>query len=378
MLQFSAGPLTLRPQFGVAESFDSNVFFLAPPREEADFVSVFSPGLKVGLGGQGKPLAINLTFSHDESIYARLDSLNHADDRILLTSSYQGAKFQVTGSDSFSFLSGPLGSYSLLTVGGAAPLALSVDHNYIIDGYRFDYNLSDKTFVALGASHTGVDYQQGLPLYDYQSFRGAGDFGYKPFSKISFFGEVYYQYIATHPNFYAPPTTPVTSVGLFLGLKGDFTSKLSGTLQFGYEQRDYGSNFKSSGTPVAQIDLSYDPSPKRRITFSYSRVSTVAVESGSTSLTLDQISLRLNQNIGTQDRFSVQLGANVRSADYETLGTGGSRNDVYFMIDAGVFYKFYGWLAGSLSVQHEVYLPGTKGLVDYDANRVTLKLTAGY
>src|SRR5262249_54218134 len=49
VLYFRAGPLTLRPQVGISEVYNDNVFYLAKS-PVSDFITAISPGLKLQLG----------------------------------------------------------------------------------------------------------------------------------------------------------------------------------------------------------------------------------------------------------------------------------------------------------------------------------------
>ena len=66
VLVFSHGPLSLRPQLGVSEQFNDNIFYSDIARR-SDFITMISPGLKL-LVGQDLPDQnhIKLQYTLDE------------------------------------------------------------------------------------------------------------------------------------------------------------------------------------------------------------------------------------------------------------------------------------------------------------------------
>src|SRR5947199_222643 len=63
VLIFSKEPVSLRPQLGITETYNDNIF--SQPEGKSDLITTLSPGLKFRLGREaGNFLALDYTFTH--------------------------------------------------------------------------------------------------------------------------------------------------------------------------------------------------------------------------------------------------------------------------------------------------------------------------
>src|ERR1051325_7893368 len=74
VLVFSHGPLSLRPQFGLSEQFNDNIFYL-DQNKKSDFITTIAPGLKFQVG-QDLPTEnhVKLQYTLEQLIYAQNSS----------------------------------------------------------------------------------------------------------------------------------------------------------------------------------------------------------------------------------------------------------------------------------------------------------------
>src|SRR5688572_11217236 len=109
VLVFSKGPLSLRPQFGLVEQFDDNIFYGDEDRE-SDFITVISPGLKLQLG-QDLPAEnhVILAYTYDRSFYVHNSSQNANQHHIITDTFFKKHRFSIEGADRFELLSSVLG-----------------------------------------------------------------------------------------------------------------------------------------------------------------------------------------------------------------------------------------------------------------------------
>ena len=78
VLTFSVGPVSVRPQLGLSEVYNDNIFYLAED-PESDFISSISPGLKLQLG-RVEENYLWLNYTLEQLLYAEnrdLDALRH-------------------------------------------------------------------------------------------------------------------------------------------------------------------------------------------------------------------------------------------------------------------------------------------------------------
>src|SRR5437899_1450655 len=69
VLAFSVGPLLLRPQLSVNETYDSNVFY-REQEAQSDFITHVVPGLNLFLGKRELNF-ISLSYTYDKAFYAQ-------------------------------------------------------------------------------------------------------------------------------------------------------------------------------------------------------------------------------------------------------------------------------------------------------------------
>lgn len=374
----SFGPFSIRPHLAVAESFDSNIFYRDEKTEE-DFITITSPGINFVLGREELNY-ISLDYRLDYLFYAKNEQLNtdqHTFSHELL---FQKNKISLEGRDNIRLLSNVLG--------GGSGIGRQVDRIIYSDVYTVNYDFSEKTAVYIEGDHYTTDYEEGIRLLDVTTIRGTGGFSYQAFPKTRVFGEVYYGQAAVDSNVPFNPNDPVSQggprsefIGGFVGARGDFTTKLTGTAKAGYETKSFSDDTPSVGAPVFEVGLNYTFSAKTSTSLNYSRRTRLSDQAPGTSVTADTVSLQLNQVIGTTGKLVGSLRVSYAFEDYERrIGTFSDRQDNQFNVAANLTYHFQLWLRGILSYEFEKFetnLPSTS-IVDYDVNRVTLAISVGY
>ncbi len=371
ILIFSRDPVILRPQLEMTETYNDNIFFKSA-NQVGDFISTISPGLNVQLGKlEGNFLSADYMF--DNVFYADKSEQNAQQHRLEFRNKYEFKRLTVEGNDEIGFLSSVLG-------GGFSLGGVKVDRTIFNDTYTLRYAVSPKTGAYLRGSHDAVDYQKGIPLFDANTLIGTGGFSYQAFPKTSAFGEVYYGQTATDPN---PPGTVkkpphAKFIGGFIGVNGNLTEKLSGTVKAGYETREFSDKTPAPSLPVVEMSLSQRFSEKTALSLSYSRRGSVSVQYEKQSYTIDAINLTLSQGIGTTGKLRALLGGGYYLYNYEEATSSPKRNDNTFMANLRLTYDLRLWLKANLGYNFESFRSDLPGVVDYDVNRVTLGLAIGY
>jgi hypothetical protein len=377
-LLFSKGSLALKPQLSVSEAFNDNIFYRNEDKV-SDFITTLSPGLNLQYGSHDYNF-IDLSYTYDRLIYVTENSQDANQHHLGFDTHFEHSRLTLTGHDQFEKLSNPLG-------GGISFSGEKVDRTVFFNNYRLEYELSEKTTPYIDILHSAVDYQEGLALYDNTTVTGTVGFDYKAFSRTSFFGEAYYGETWNDPNTSILADYPTAKfIGGFVGARGNFTEKLTGSLKAGYEVRSYSpSDLGSRGLPVVQMDLTEQFSENTILTLGYSHRQLESVQFTRAAYTSDAVTLGLLQQIGNEGRFRARLNASYGHADFDPSvdfdpnhKTPVDRTDNLISAGVTLTYDFKLWFRGFLGYNFEHLNSSTPVVLSYDVNRVTIGVTLGY
>jgi hypothetical protein len=379
VLVFSHGPLSLRPQFVLTESFDDNVFY-SQTGLRSDLITTVSPGLKFQIG-QDFPDQnhFSILYMLDKSVYIDNPGLNALQHRVQAEAHYTQPRFGIDGSDTYQVLSSVLG-------GGFNVGRQKVDRNIWWDVYRFDYKIGERTGVYAEAQHVETDYKTQLSLLDTRTLTGTGGFQYSYSEDTFFFGEVYYGQTTLHPNAPGAEKPPGTSfIGGFIGARGNFTEKIRGSVKAGYEASTFsggstqGVDTSAGSAPVVEASVSYTPTDRLTATLKYSRRQQVSVQFVRSSYVLDSVSASLAEQIGSTRRLRLDLSTTYAMYSFDPAAAyPAGRTDSNWSVKTGADYFFQTWLYTRLEYSFERFTSDFASVVDYDVNRVTLSLAIGY
>jgi hypothetical protein len=371
VLYFRTGPLVLKPEAAVSETYNDNIYYL-PRSLIDDFITTISPGLKLELGRQERNY-LWLAYTYDQLIYAMNPSLNAGQHTLDIRDKVESDHITLSGTDRIQFLSNPLGGVERVLT------ARNIDRTLFDNNYTLAYNVSDKTGVYLRGVYSSLDYQQGIPLYDVDTAIGTAGFAYRAFPKTFFFGELYYGKTSTNPNDPSLGQNPtVNFVGGYAGARGNFTEKLTGSVKVGYESREYSDGSSAPSEPVADIALTQRFTDKTSLTLSYSRQNNVSSQYTRETFTADVIGGTFSQVLGESRKWEATLGANYSHYSYELNGRSLGLNYDYVRGSFSLAYHLQLWLTASLGYDFEQLTSKSPGTIDYTVNRVTLRLAVGY
>lgn len=371
MLLIQKGPMALKPQFELSQTFNDNITFREED-PEADLYSTISPGLTVQVGDKTLNY-LDFTYFYDRVEYWDRSDLSANQHRAAFVVFLEKSRLLLEGRDEFKRLASPIG-------GGISIGGLKVERISWVDQYRLTYDLSEKTAPYLEVLHSTSDYESGVRLYDSLTLMGTLGFEYKAFSRTSFFGEVYYGMTESDPNAGAMQDYPTADfVGGFVGVRGNFTDQLSGTAKAGYEYRWYREDNINSSAPVVELSLTERFSERTSLNASYSRRQRESVQFVRSTYTSDNIALNLLQHIGNEGRFRVNVNGLYSRSDYEgTSQATRDRNDDLLAAGLTISYDIKLWLRVFGSYDFEHLDSSEPSVEDYSANRVTLGLELGY
>lgn len=367
------GPMLLKPQFNLSTVFNDNINY----REEnklADVSAVISPGFALQIGARDYNF-VEFSYFFDRIQYLQESNFDANQHRGAVEVHFQKSRFTIEGRDSVESLTSPLG-------GGISLEGQLVERFVVSDIYRLTYDLSERTGVYIGLNHTFNDYQEDLALYDSQTFAGTLGFNYKAFSRSFAFGEVYYGRTKNEPNVTALGEYPTASfVGGFLGARGNFTEKLSGTVKAGYEVRNYGDDSEPTQAPVVEANLTHQFTEATIATATYSRRQQESVQFVRSTYVSDVVSASLIQAFGAEGRLRGTLTGGYYVFTYEPNNAQFQfleRSDKLLTMGLTFSYDVKLWMRVLAGYNYERLTSNVASVADYTVNRITLGLELGY
>ncbi|MGZ8898528.1 MAG: outer membrane beta-barrel protein [Limisphaerales bacterium] len=369
MLLIQKGPMALKPQLELSQTFNDNITYREEDTE-SDLITTISPGVSLQLGSRTFNY-IDFTYFFDRVQYWENDSFSANQHRADLALRFEKSRFLLEGLDEFKNLSSPLG-------GGISVSGIEVERFQFLDLYKLTYDLSQKTALYFEAFHARTDYDTDLALYDSFTLTGTLGFEYKAFSRTSFFGEVYYGMTENDKNVATMSDYPTARfVGAFIGARGAFTEKLFGSVKAGYEYRTYSGDGGSSGAPVVAVSLTERFSEHSILTLTYARSQQESAQFVGSGYVNDSVVLDYLQHISAEGRLRGNLVLGYTSSDYERT-QGGSRQDHLLTAGLTITYDIKLWLRAFGSYNFEFLKSDGLGIQDYAVNRVTLGMQLGY
>jgi Putative beta-barrel porin 2 len=386
-LSYSWKELAIQPQFDTSATFTDNLFYSRGANRVSDVLFTVSPGLKLQLGRDGQNQA-TLEYMHDETLLIDYSDFNTRQERLQLAIRFVRGKIKVEGRDNLSFLSSILG-------GAISQSRQLVDRMSLNDVYTVTYDWTEKTDFYLRGTHFFVDYDRRTFLLDQQNIEGLLGMSYQWTPKLRLTLEGFYGNSSIGANAAAIAGPDSQFYGGFVGLRGTFTPKLTGSVRVGYEQREFSDGASASAnTPAVGADLTYQFSNLTSVMLRYDRRTFPSPQFANQISVTDSVNLSVFQLLGTSGRWLVRGTARYDHNDLTatTLPTGGGtginveRTDSTMILGAALVYQPQPWLTCVASYEFEdfgiTFGSATAGnllqLVPYHNNRVSLSVAIGF
>jgi hypothetical protein len=385
-LSYSWKGLAIQPQLDVATVFTDNLFLARGDLRVADLVSTFSPGIRLQYGLDAAN-QVSLDYMHDENILLDNSSFANRQDRLDFKVRYQTGPVRLDGRSRLEFLSSFLG-------GSANQVGRLVNRRNWTDNYTLTYDWTTKTDVYVRASHQDLDFDQGVALLDLSNIEGLLGTSYQWTERFRVTAEGFAGQSTVARNTPGPDGPKSIYYGGFVGARGKFTTKLSGSARVGYEQRDFTDGVgQAASTPALSFDVTYQIGPKTSATLRYDRRSFPSPQFNNQLSIADIATLQLNQFVGTGNRWLVRLQGRFENSALtgSAIAFGGqqidlNRRDRTYSAGVSLLYQPQPWLTGALSYDFETFSmefddPRAAVLLNvpnYHVNRVTLSVNIGF
>jgi len=379
-LLFTKGPVALKPQFGLNETFNDNITYRSD-HQKTDFITGLSPGLGLQVGRKDFNF-LEFSYTFERLIYANNSEFDANQHHIANHLRFQKSKLTLDGRDAIDFLSSPLGGTGT-SQGGAEGVRLlgedSIDRWMFNDTYRLTWETSERTSLYLQALHYFLDYQNNVHLYDSRSLIGTLGFEYHPFTKAYFFGETYFGQTDNERNSFELEDYPTANfVGMFVGTRGQFTDRFSGTVKVGFEHRYYDARRDPLDSPVVEMSLEERLSDNTVLSAGYSRHQFESIQQVQSSYIADYLFFNWLQKIGADGRLNSNLRVYYQISDFENSVVTLDRTDNLLNASLTISYDIKLWIRAYGTYTFEQLNSSGFGIEDYNVNRVTLGLQIGY
>lgn len=386
-LSHDFGGFTLQPQMDVSEAYTDNLTYTKGRGRIAELQSTFSPGLRVQRGS-GQSDRGSLEYMHDETVFLEHPDFNYRQEHLKATGLFTTPRLVIEPTENFEKLSGFLGG----VIGQSGFINFAPRRRDVWSGtLRTTYLWTDRTRFYGDFSHYQTDWAPDVPLYDYNTLRGAFGGSYEATDRIQVFGEASYgQSGVTANQAFQTPGVASATYGSFLGVRGEFTTRFSGTAKVGMEARDFFQEGRQTVLiPAFDLDLRFQFSEVTTSTLQYSRRTSPSLNLGGQNVTSDSISLGTVHTLDEAAMWSLRGTAAYQLADYDNTAPAGrastARVDDFVTAELGLYYQPRPWITTSAGYAFEHYqvsfanpLLALRNLSGYQANRVFVNLSLGF
>ena len=380
LLHYRVGNVHIRPQFSAGMTYNDNIFFrsddalrqlLVGPKE-GDLINQIGPGATFTLGDN----AINtLSFSYNylHRFYTDHSEVSSGDHFAGLSAAITRGKVRISTDHSLSYLTG--------IQGGNTRFIEQENRVLLSDGMRINFDITPKSDIYISGSYQQTDQADTSRFADISSWNTAAGYGFKYSEGLRFFSQLSYGKQNTSGQGRQERVWDI--VGGSVGAEGEFTKKLTGTLQFGYQQRSSDFTGISAGSPTVTAELEQLLGDRTMLALTYTRVNQVNVDAADSASVSDNFRLTLRRALGNRRKWFASVFGGYWQNDFSD--SGGSlkgRSDTSITFGGSVDYQIQEWLSSSLTYSFADFsadIPSSPlSSIDYQVNQVSLSANVGF
>ncbi|HTI69829.1 MAG TPA: outer membrane beta-barrel protein [Candidatus Limnocylindria bacterium] len=368
----------------------------------SELISSASPGIKFQYGDE---VLNNISLSYAATLSKYLVSgLEPSPQHLIhLLSKFEYSRLRLDVDAGAQFVSSFLGGGQ--NFGGQQVLIDRWSEN---SRARLTYQTTTRIDTYGEFQHSLTSYDTPIALYGTAEWSGNAGAEYQFSQDWKLFTEAHYGQTTVEPSTPELPTSPHSIFyGGYVGARGTFSPRITGSVKAGYELREYPSIADSAvGAPAFEFDVNYALGPSTQLGLNYSRKTSASSQVANQSFVYDSVKFTANQGLDgagfwwalfsakyIHDEFNSTPGF---GSFYVPNGPGGylllqqgtvdyGRTDDQIIMSIGVQYVPRPWLRASLTYEYETYTPTFSDsrlqgitLPEYDNHRVILSLNLGY
>jgi len=386
-LSHDFGGFLVQPQLDLGSSYTDNLTFTEGAGQISDIQGTISPGLRVRRG-EITGNFINLEATHDEMLFLDHSDFNYRQNRFKGNGVLRTARTRLEASENYEMLSGFLGGIE----GQSGAINNAPRDRTVWSGsWRATYDWTDRTDVYADFGHYVTDWSKDVFLYDFNTLRGALGASYEFTGRIRLFSEVFYGQTGVSANQVGQPKgEPSALFGTFVGARGQFTERFSGTGKVGVENRSFFEPGRASVIiPAFDLDLRYQLTDTIALALVYSRRTSPSLNFGGQNATSDMPSFTATRVFGSSGQWTMRGTTSYQRVDYSNSSAPNqpstARKDDLLSAELNLAYQPRPWLTVSGGYAFENYsvdfanpLLYLRNLTGYQANRVFVNLSLGF
>ncbi|MDC0325737.1 outer membrane beta-barrel protein, partial [bacterium] len=340
--------------------------------KEGDLINQIGPGVTFTLG-ENRINTLTFSYNYLHRFYTDHSEVSSGDHVTGLSAAVTRGKVRMTTSHSLSYLTGIQGANSLI-VEQDSRLLLS-------DQLRVNLDLTPKSDVYLSGTYSQTDQAESSRFADSSTWSMAGGYGFKYSEGLRFFSQLSYGKQKTSGQGRVERLWDF--MGGSVGAEGEFTKKLTGTLQFGYQRRSSDFTGISAGSPTITAELEQLLGDRMMLALSYTRANQVNVDAFDSASVSDNFRLTLRRALGNRRKWFASVFGGYYKNDFSSSGgSAQDRSDTSISFGGGVDYQIQEWLSSSLTYSFSDFsadIPSSPlSSIDYQVNQVNLLANFGF
>ncbi|MDG1891078.1 MAG: hypothetical protein P8L18_07175 [Verrucomicrobiota bacterium] len=382
ILHFRVGNLHIRPQFSTGVTVDDNIFYrssdalneLLYGAKEGDLISQLGSGANITLG-QDSVNTLSFGYNYLHRFYADHSEVSSGDHALSLSGGLTQGKVRFSTSHALTYLTGIQGGGTSFLVEQNPRISLS-------DQLSVSFDITPKSDVYVTGSYSQTDQDEDSRFSDFDSWRLAMGYGFKYSEGLRMFTQLRHG-ISTTSYYRSTSERSWDFTGASMGAEGDFTEKLTGTLQVGYELRSSDLTGISAGAPTVTAELEQLLGERTLLALSYTRANQVNVDLADQASVSDSVRLTLRRALGTRQKWFASVFGGLFLNDFsEPGGSNEGASFESFSFGGSLDYRVQEWLSSSLSYSFSDFsaeFPASnRSSIDYQVNQVSMSAKFGF
>jgi len=379
LLHYKIGNWHFRPHASSSLTANDNIFFRDNSAEsealfgpkEGDVITQLGTGFQAALGrNEINTFGFGYDFLH--RFYADHSEVSSGDHAGQVAASIERGKVRFRTAHSASLQTG--------VQGGNTWRVQQNDRILISDQLRVSVDITPKSDLYLSGTYSMTDQDESSLFNDIESWNVAGGYGFGYSEKLRFFAQTSYgEQISSRLG----RSWGWDTLGVSIGAEGEFTDKLTGTVQLGYQQQTSQITGNGGGTPTVTLELEQLLGRRTLLTLAYTRRNQVNIDAVSAASVSDSFRLNLGRALGNRQKWFASIFASLWQNDFPDI----DRSDQALSLGTSRDYRIQEWMSAQLSYSYAdfsaQFLGGNfsaqfLGGIDYQVNQVSLSLRFGF
>ena len=340
-------PIKFHPHLDLAATYDDNIL-IAHNNQLSDFYFTISPGLEL-VHGDVAHNYLSLDYTAGIQRFLQHGSEDADNQYGTLKGAFNFHRLKLAAGNQFQIETSP-----------NVEVGTRIEEQKNLTDFSVEYLLNK--YFSLGVLYHQEFHHFVTPgQIDNSLFQPGGALYYHVLPKTDLYGEFDYGWVGEQQG------EDQRFWNATAGVRGKITSKISGRIGVGYQNRDYSGSTPSTETMVATVSLHGDFSRHTSADLTVGRRINPSVTLTNDSFTATRVEVIINQKIYRQ-KFLLQVGGSYEHDDYSP---GSDRADDVWQGRVGARYVAAKWLEFGVTYRYQRDLSNT-GTFSFGQNVVSI------